>query len=122
MVRPKDLQQHQIAVKELFPTTRTLEIWGHCMENHKVVFLSDNQAIVEVINKKSCRDPILMSLVRRIVFAALHFNIMFRAQHIPGETNVVADHLSRFQFQKAKLVAPWLSDHQTVVPLNLLHI
>lgn len=119
---PKDLEQHQIAVKELFPITLTLEIWGHCMENHKVLFLSDNQAIVEVINKKSCRDPILMSLVRRIVIAALHFNILFRAKHIPGKTNVVADHLSRFQFQKAKLVAPWLSDHQTVVPLNLLHI
>jgi len=119
---PKDLEQHQIAVKELFPITLTLEIWGHCMENHKVLFLSDNQAIVEVINKKSCRDPMLMSLVRRIVVAALHFNILFRAKHIPGKTNVVADHLSRFQFQKAKLVAPWLSDHQTVVPLNLLHI
>ena len=55
------------------------------MENHKVLFLSDNQAIVEVKNKKSCRDPILMSLVYRIVVAALHFNILFRVNHIPGK-------------------------------------
>ena len=113
---PKDLEQHQIAVEELFPITLTLEMWGYSMEYHKVLFLSNNPAIVEVINKKSCRDPIVMSLVRQSVVAPLHFNILFRAKHIPGKTNVVADHLSRFQFQKAKLVGPWLSDYQTVVP------
>ena len=116
------LKHHQITVKELFPITLALEIWGKSMKNSKVLFLSDNQAVVEVINKKSCKDKTLMSLLRRLVVSALRNNIMFRAKHIQGKTNVVADHLSRFQFQKAKLIAPWLSQQQTVVPTNLLYI
>jgi hypothetical protein len=48
---------------------------------------SDNQAVVEVINKQSCKDKILS------------FIIVFRAKHIAGKSNVTADHLSRFHFQ-----------------------
>ena len=36
-------------------------------------------------------------------------NICFRAKHIPGKTNVVADYISRLQEDKAKLVQPTLT-------------
>lgn len=118
----KDLQHHQIALKELFPITLALEIWGQHMKNSKILFLTDNQAIVEVLNKKSCKDVLLMRLVRRLVIASLKFNILFRAKHIFGKSNILADQLSRFQFQKARVTAPWLSKQQTEVPVSLLHI
>jgi hypothetical protein len=38
---------------------------------------------------------------KRLVLAALKFNVSFRANHIAGKQNVIADQLSRFQFQKA---------------------
>jgi hypothetical protein len=44
----------------------------------------------------------------RLVIAALTYNIVFRAKHIKGKTNVIADYLSRSQFQKARALAPWL--------------
>jgi hypothetical protein len=49
-------------------------------------------------------------------------NIVFRAKHIKGKTNVIADYLSRSQFQKARALAPWLAPHQTAIPDHLLHM
>jgi hypothetical protein len=54
-----------------------------------------------------------MKLVRRLVLAALKYNIFFRAKHIPGKHNIVCDLLSRFSFQKARSVSPWLPNPQT---------
>jgi hypothetical protein len=45
-----------------------------------------------------------MKLTRRLVLAALKFNVSFRANHIAGKQNVIVDQLSRFQFQKARSV------------------
>jgi hypothetical protein len=42
-----------------------------------------------------------MRLVRRLVIAALTYNIVFRAKHIKGKTNVIADYLSRSQYRLA---------------------
>lgn len=62
-------------------------------------------AVVEVINKKSCRDKVLMKLLRRSVLVSLRFNIHFRAKHIPGKMYVTADRLSRFNSAKRLLQA-----------------
>ena len=113
---PLELKDHQIAVKELLPIVLCIELWGCYMTS------SDNQAIVEVINKQSCKDKILMRLVRRLVLISLKYNIVFRAKHIAGKSNIVADYLSRFKFQKAQEVAPWLSQHQTQIPAQLLQV
>ena len=88
------------------------------MVNSKVLFLSDNQAVVDVLNKQSCRDKILM----RLVLCTLSYNIVFRAKHIAGKSNIVADKLSRFHFQKARQVAPWLNLTPAEIPEHLLTI
>jgi hypothetical protein len=46
----KSLHCDQIAIKELFPIVIALKLWGKYMVNSKVLFLSDNQAVVEVLN------------------------------------------------------------------------
>lgn len=117
-----DMAHYQIAVKELFPIVLALELWGASLKNKKLLFLSDNSAVVAVINKQSCRDKILMRLVRRLVLAALCNNIWFCAKHIPGKHNIIADKLSRLQFQTALHLAPWLDRTATQVPDQLLTI
>ena len=63
----------QIAVKELFPIVLALEIWGSEMANRKILFMSDNMAVVEVINKQSSKEKCLMHLLRRFrIGAATH--------------------------------------------------
>lgn len=112
----------QIAVKELFPIVLALEIWGSEMANRKILFMSDNMAVVEVINKQSSKEKCLMHLLRRLVLVCLSKNIFFKAKHIPGKYNVVADSLSRLQFQRAREAAPYLDQQPTAIPEHLLQI
>ncbi|VDI19640.1 Hypothetical predicted protein [Mytilus galloprovincialis] len=119
---PPEIEPEHITVKELFPIVLAVEIWGKCLENRKVLFFTDNSAVVEIINKTSSKVSVIMRLVRRLVLASLKHNIYFRAKHIPGNHNVVCDLLSRFSFQKVRLIAPWLSPKQTIVPVQFLNL
>ena len=74
-----ELDHHQIAIKELFPIVLALEIWGRFLENKKILFMSDNEAVVHVINKQSSREKTLMKLVRCLVLKSLTHNIFFKA-------------------------------------------
>ncbi len=59
-----------------------------------------------IINRATSRDVTVMVFVRRLVLACLNFNILFRARHVPGVTNVFAASLSRLQVSKFKQLAP----------------
>lgn len=117
-----NLAKCQIAIKELFPIVVALELWGTVLENKKIIFMTDNMAIVQAINKQTCKDKALMKLIRRLVLQALSHNILFRAKYIAGKSNTLADHLSRFKFQEAFQVAPHLNLTQTKLPHRLLVI
>ncbi|XP_061175932.1 uncharacterized protein LOC133184874 [Saccostrea echinata] len=117
-----NMGEYQIAIKELFPIVLAIEIWGKEMENKRVLFMSDNMAVVQVINKQTAKEKILMKLIRRLVLATLKWNIHFRAKHIPGKHNVAADRLSRFQFQAAFQFMPQLNRQPTHIPQACLKI
>ena len=97
-----------------------IEIWGNTLANTKVLFKTDNMAVVDIINKQTCKEPVTMGLTRRLVLAALRYNIVFKALHIPGKTNLIPDYLSRSKLQEAKNLAPWLDTAPTPVPAELL--
>ena len=46
------------------------------------IFFTDNEALVHVINKSTCRDTSLMIFVRQLVLVCLKNNILFKAKHI----------------------------------------
>ena len=75
------------------------------MQNRRVLFFTDNEALVHVINKQSCRDKHLMFFVRELVLVCLGHNVHFKAKHIPGLHNKLADSLSRLQLQTFKQLA-----------------
>ena len=116
------LADKQIAIKELFPIVVALKLWDTQLQNQKILFMSDNAAIVHAINKQTCKEKTLMHLIRRLVLTSLSYNILFKAKHIPGKSNVLADHLSRFNFQAAFQIAPHLNQHQALVPREFLTI
>ena len=92
---PPEWAEVNIAVKELVPVTLSAAIWGHTWHKQKIVFKSDNMAVVIALNKRSAKDPRLAHLLRCLFFFEAHFGFEHEAQHIPGINNVGADALSR---------------------------
>ena len=96
-------------------------VWGYKMRNKRITFYTDNAALVDIINKATSRDVIVMIFVRRLVLACLKYNILFCARHVPGVKNVLADSLSRLQVAKFKQLAPvGVQPSPTVIPAQLL--
>ena len=80
-------QQVHITSKELFPIVLALEMWGHLLPSHKILFLTDNAAVLEIVNKQTSGDSHAMPLWCA-VWCALFFNVLFHAAHIPGFTKM----------------------------------
>jgi len=117
---PKEWEYKNIAILEFYPIVLSLCLWGHRMQNRCILFFTDNEALVYVINKRSCRDNSLMFFVRKMVLVCLNNNILFKAKHIPGIHNTLADSLSRLQVQTFQQLAPVHMNRQpTQIPLHL---
>ena len=54
------------------------------------------------------------------MITCMQFNIAVKAKHIPGELNIVADKLSRFELQGVRDCAPWQDAEMTAIPSHLL--
>lgn len=114
---PASWINRNIAVLEFYPIVLSLLLWGSEMQNRCILFFTDNEALVHVINKQSCKDKELMFFVRKLVLVCLECNIVFKAKHIRGIHSTLADSLSRLQIQKFRLLAPAHMDMmQTYIP------
>ena len=87
---------NNISVLEFFPILVALYIWGEHLRNKKVLFHSDNVAVVQAINSATSKSDQLMTLLRAFTLKCLKLNIACKAEHIPGVRNVITDSLSRF--------------------------
>jgi hypothetical protein len=117
---PESWLHSNIAFLEFYPIVLSLYLWGHEMQNRCILFFTDNEALVHVINKQSCRDRSLMFFVRKLVLICLKNNIVFKAKHVRGVHNTLADALSRLQVQTFKRLAPAFTDqHPTEIPRHL---
>ena len=64
-----------------------------------------------------------MLLVRRLVLVCLEINICFKAKHIAGVHNILADAHSRLKLQTFKQQAPaYMNPHPTEIPRHLRHL
>ena len=84
-----------IAVKELVPILMAGMLWGDTWRNKRVLVHCDNQAVVEVVNSGSSKDPGLAQLLRCLFFIIAEFQLSLQATHIMGLNNVQADAISR---------------------------
>ena len=117
---PESWTHLNIALLEFYPIVLSLFLWGHLMSNRCILFFTDNEALAHVINKQSCKDKSLMFFVRTLVSICLKFNIIFKAKHVPGVKNQLADALSRLQVLTFRQLAPDNMDLlPTVIPPHL---
>ena len=104
---PDDWKNTNIMTLELYPIMLALEMWGFLWRNNSILFCTDNETLVAVINKQTSQDNHVMKMVRCMVLKCLQNNILFKAKHIPGKKNVFADYLSRLQVEQFRQLAAW---------------
>jgi len=116
---PESWHKANITFLELYPIVIAVFTWGSLWRNHTVVFNTDNEALVSIINKQTSKISCIMYLLRKLVLQCLDLNIIFRARHVRGKDNSIADSLSRFQIQRFKALAPFCNPHPTVIAPHL---
>ena len=76
-----------IAYKELFPVVIAAHLWGPQWARRHILFRSDNEAVVYILNSRTSKIPELMRLLRHLLASAARFNFFFSSQHVPGIHN-----------------------------------
>ena len=105
-----------IAWLEFFPVVVALTLWGQQLKGKRILIRSDNAAVVSIVNTQSSKCPRIMNLVRFFVLKCLNNNVSFRARHIPGVKNDIADALSRSQMTRFRALAPQAANLGSKVP------
>ena len=108
-----------ITVLELFPILVCLLVWGRMLKNKKLLFHSDNQSVVYILNSMTSKSDNVMILVRMITMECLRHNMVIKGKHILGTLNVLSDCLSRSCLQRFRQLAPEAEPQPAAVPDHL---
>jgi len=111
-----------IMVLEMFPILVSIDLWGQNFRNKRVAFHCDNIAVVHAINTMTSKCDNVMVLLRALTLRCMKYNIMVRAEHIPGKHNIITDSLSRFQMTIFRKHAPFAQREPEPMPSHLWEI
>ena len=109
----------EIAVLELVPIVLAASVWGDIWSNQQICFSCDNLSMVQVLQKKSSKDPHLLKLLRNLTFFAVKFNFDYSAVDVECKDNPAADSLSCFQFQVFRELCPEAYEEPTDIDPSL---
>ena len=117
---PDTWAYRNIAILEFYPIVLSLYLWGREMQNRCILFFTDNEALVHVINKQSSKDKSLMFFVQKLVLICLEHNVVFKTKHIASVENRLADSLCRLQVHSFRQLAHYHMDKlPTEIPPHL---
>jgi hypothetical protein len=105
-----------ITYLELIPIALAIFLWGQEFRNKNVIFFSDNEAVVSILNSKTSKSKIVMSLLRFIIYCTLKFNIQLKSKHISSKDNTIADFISRGQVERFRKLVPFVELYPCQVP------
>ena len=111
-----------ITIQELIPIVLAAALWGHFWAGKTVRALSDNMAVVHIINCKQSRNTDAMHLIRCLTLIECAYDFVVVSKHLPGKHNSIADALSRNQQSGFLSLYPQASPLPTPVPSSLLQV
>lgn len=94
---PAHWKSKHINIQEFIPIFLALDIWGRHFRHSALTFHCDNNAVVNVLNVGTTRDPDMLKVLHAVTLLALRLDVNICALHYPGKCNIIADHLSRMQ-------------------------
>ena len=116
-----DIKKH-ITFLEFVPIVLGFYLWSVNLQNKILLLHVDNLALVEILNQKTSKNKRVMVLMRELVLLSLKFNIQFKAVHVKGCMNQLADAISRLQLDRFTLLAPWADCHPCQVPIQFWNL
>jgi hypothetical protein len=93
--RDASMNRDSMPWKELFAIVAAAATWGSSWERQKIIFFTDCMPIVQALTKGASRTRRIMQLIRALHFYAARYHFVYRAEHIAGVNNTIADELSR---------------------------
>ena len=108
-----------IAVKELFPILLATALYGKHWKGYSILCRCDNQAVVAVVRSRYAANDRLMHLLRVLFFLEAHYNFHLVAEHIAGNHNTLADHISRNRHSSFLQHVPGMPSDPTPIPSQL---
>ena len=118
---PPGVEIIDISTKEMIPIVIAADIWGKCWERRRILFRTDNQAVLSTLKSGLCRDRHLAFCLRELAIRAVLGNFTFSAVFVPGKVNKAADSLSRFRFKEFRSLVPHADSAGAKIPHLLLH-
>jgi hypothetical protein len=103
-----------ISALELAAIAIAIMTWGSNWNGKRISIRSDNTAAVAAINSGSCRQPLMMELIRELWFTCCTHSFEIRAVHVAGVKNVDADDLSRGAIHQFKQRNPTVNSFSTM--------
>ena len=89
------LESTSIAAKEFLPILLAGIVWGQAWHGCTIRYNCDNEAVVQVINGRYARDPLLAHMLRCLFFICARHQFTLVAKLITGKNNEAADAISR---------------------------
>ena len=82
---PDHWKHQNITLLEFFPILAAVIVRAPLLHNKRIMFYTDNMALVHVINNNTSKEPQIMVLVTKLVVSCMLNNIQFRATHVSGD-------------------------------------
>ena len=117
---PLSWESTHITAKELLPVVMSAALWGHLWRLKRVRFVSDNTAVVSLLNSLTSNDKLLMHLLRCLSFYAAYHRFTFESTHIPGVRNTAADAISRNNITLFCSLCPHMQ--QVMIPQSAMNL
>ena len=105
---------------ELYGVTVAVYLWIHRFKNKRIKLYCDNNSVCGMINSTVSTCKNCMVLLKIIALQSIKFNVKISAEWINTDSNVIADALSRGQWDRFWHNAPKeMNKNRTIVPDRL---
>ena len=111
-----------ITFLELVPIVLSIFLFKQDLSNKQILFHTDNKALVCILNKKSSKSRRVMGLIRPLILYTMLYNMQFKAIHMEGRINCIADAISRKQWQRFRSLVREADTEMTPVPQEFLQL
>ena len=100
------LISYSINWRELYAILIAAATFGHQWSGKRIMLHCDNQCVVEVLRSGTCKNHLIMDLVRLLFFISAVHDLEVSSCYIRTTDNGIADSLSRLQFSRFFQLAP----------------